>query len=162
MIESKLVTNAFIPPNLIPATGLGPKSLQKAVAAVLRIERGDSGWIYYCQAGGSVGNLKGMPGDELVELDFTKNPLYMTPMGEATMMAAIGLMSEPKNKILYFLECNVPDERLKWKVLMTIERVPAEWLLVVVGDIAGRCEGRILKHLNLVGHVEVDRPDDLQ
>lgn len=161
MIRSKLITNAFIPPNLITHTGIKVKPGEKAVAAVLKIERERGDWIYCCQAGGAVDITEGMPGDELVELDFDKNPLYLTPMGEATMKAAIELMQNRKHMILYFLECNVPDERLKHKVLTTIERVPAEWLLVVVGDIAGRCDGRIMKHLNLVGSVEADRPGNL-
>lgn len=160
MIKSQLVTNAFIPLEFIPALGVELAPGQQATAAVLKVERERGDWIYVCLSGGYVTNFSDVPGDVLIEFDLDKTPLYMTPMGEATMRAGMALLTSNRHMVLYFVECNVPDERLKAKILQTIEQIEAHWLLVVVGDIAGRCNGRILRHLNTVGHIEIERPRD--
>lgn len=157
MVISKLITNAYIPAEYIPTLGVAIDLETRPAAAVLRVVRARGDWIHLCLSGGHVKNFHKMPGDVMVDFNENETPLYLTPMGEATLRAALALQPDPKHMILYFLECDVPNARLREKVLATIERVPATWLLVVVGDIAGRCDGRILPHLNISGSVEVNR-----
>lgn len=69
-----------------------------------------------------------------------------TPLGLFTLYCALPL-AKGKNVLLQQIICKSPASTRR-KIIRAVKKVSQGGLLVFVGDIAGKCDGEILPHLN--------------
>ena len=148
--ESYLVSNANIDkatlvqkfPDLPPQLKEHKGSFS---AVVLQVVMGNKKFMC-CMAGGKLHSSDKSTGIREVKPD---DKMSLAPLGKITLEVAEQFVTEKSNLIFRELKCNTSKENLQRKIIEAFSFAKEGDLLVLVGDLAGSCDGKILPLLNV-------------
>lgn len=140
-VKSFLVKNVELSADVLPINY--PVDARKVVAGdVFKVMYSDKTFILV------------LCGGELVEGE--NFPRFNT-MGAAKFAAIHKFTNKQKPLLFKGIYCNCRDGKIHDKLEETFRAMESGTVIVLVGDHAGVCDGKIIKHLNLQG-VGVDLP----
>lgn len=134
--RSEVITDAYFTEEEVTRLNVKLQLGQRPTALVLKVTRMDNkDWFYCCLVGGTV-----LPNGET----------RLTLSGEVTLAAATRLIPPSTEIAVYEIDCTVNNAQLRSQIVDAISDAPSQGLLIFLGDMAGRCDGRMLLNMNVI------------